>query len=119
VRWTLAGAPPSNLAQVVQTRRGHGYRKDVPPRQQLLHVDFAGRRLDDLGPDAAVEALVSGNDNAVALKAIAYPNPERGGWRVSLQFERLEAARPVELRLQLHLAGEVLSETWAYALSPE
>ena len=34
-------------------------------------------------------------------------------------FERLDAAQPVELRLQLRLAGKLLSETWAYALAPE
>ena len=40
---------------------------------------------------AAVEAVVSGNANARALRANAYPNPERGGWRVTLEFERIDA----------------------------
>jgi glucan biosynthesis protein len=53
------------------------------------------------------------------LRAIAYPNTDRGGWRVSVEFDRIDVGRPVELRLQLQLAGNPLSETWAYALAPE
>jgi glucan biosynthesis protein len=54
-----------------------------------------------------------------ALRAYAYPNTERGGWRVSLEFDRIDDRQPVELRLQLRLADKLLSETWAYALAPE
>ncbi len=100
VRWTLDGAPPSPLARVVQTRRGHGYRKDLPPQQQQLHIDFTGPALDALAADAPVQAMVGGNANVRgAASAIAYPNTERGGWRVSLRV-RAQSMRdgPVELR---------------------
>jgi len=64
--------------------------------------------------------VLSGNDNVRKLRAHAYPNPQSGGWRVSLQFDRVEAAKPVELRAQLRSAGGVLlSETWSYAIAPE
>jgi glucans biosynthesis protein len=120
VHWTLDGAPGPKQARVLQTRRGHGYRQaQLPPQRQQLHIDFAGPGLDGLDQAAPVEAVASGNANVRGLQANAYPNPERGGWRVSLDFERIDARQPLELRLHLRLAGKVLSETWAYALAPE
>ena len=120
VHWTLDSVPASARAQVRQTRRGHGFRpKDLPPQRQQMHVDFAGPALASLAAGAPVEVLASGNANARALRANAYPNPERGGWRVSLEFDRVDASQPLELRLQLRLAGNVLTETWVYALAPE
>jgi glucans biosynthesis protein len=120
VHWTLDGAPPSRLAAVVQTRRGHGYRAaTVPPARQQFHVDFVGDALKGLNPDVPVEAVASGNANVRGLRANAYPNPERGGWRVSLDFERVDTAQAAELRLQLRLAGNVLSETWSYVIAPD
>ncbi len=120
VHWTRDDLPATMLARVQQTRRGHGFLSaPARPGQQQLHVDFAGPSLQNLSDGAAVEALLSGNPNAGTLRANAYPNRERGGWRVSVDFERLDARQPVELRLQLRLADKVLSETWAYALAPE
>lgn len=121
VHWTQDAAPASKaLAWVLQTRRGHGYRATpMPPERQQMHVDFVGQGLNTLAEASPVEAVTSGNANVRALRAIAYPNPERGGWRVTLDFERLDAREPVELRLQLRLAGNVLSETWSYALAPD
>jgi periplasmic glucans biosynthesis protein len=120
VRWALGDPPASGLARVLQTRRGHGFRpQGLPPQRQQFHVDFTGPSLQGLDDSAAMQALASGNANVSALHANAYPNPERGGWRVSLEFDRLDKRQPVELRLQLRLAGKLLSETWAYALAPE
>jgi glucans biosynthesis protein len=120
VHWTLDAVPPSTLARVQQTRRGHGFvAAPLSPQHQQLHVDFAGPGLAGLAADAPVEAMASSNANVRALRARAYPNPERRGWRVSLDFERIDARQPVELRLQLQLAGNVLSEIWSYALAPD
>jgi len=123
--------PPT--AHVVQSRRGHGYREGGVPRGEVqFHVDFAGGRLPALaaaiqaasGPAAtslqdAVRPIASGNDNVRELRVVAYPNPVRGGWRVSLSFQRPDPRRASELRLFLQTGGEALSETWAYALPPE
>lgn len=120
VHWTSGEPPGSALARVQQTRRGHGFLAGRPsPGQQQLHVDFAGPGLQELDDAAAVEAVLSGNPNAGTLRANAYPNRERGGWRVTIDFERQDPRLPVELRLQLRLAGKPLTETWAYALAPE
>ena len=83
----VSDLPATELARVQQTRRGHGYSAAPPrPGQQQLHVDFAGPALQALPAGAAVEAVVSGNANAGALRANAYPNRERGGWRVTRRF---------------------------------
>jgi len=120
IHWTSDDLPATELARVQQTRRGHGFLTSPQrPGQQQLHVDFAGASLQALPEAAQVEAVASANANVRGLRANAYPNTTRGGWRVSLDFERLDAAQPVELRLQLRLAGKPLSETWAYALAPE
>lgn len=111
-------APPPN-AWVTQSRRGHGYRAAKPtPNQLQFHVDFAGPALDGLGPDA-VQAVASANGNAGTLRAIAQPHAARGGWRVTLDVERLDVRTPLDLRLFLKSGDRTLSETWSYALPPE
>ena len=116
VHWAGDGAPAPPAARVLQSRFGHGYRREgTPQRQQQIQIDFAP--LDASGGE--IEAVASANDNVRGLKANAYPNPMRGGWRVTLEFERTDIHRAVELRLFLRRAAQVLSETWSYALAPE
>ncbi len=120
VHWTLNAQQPPELAAVVQTRVGHGYREGaIADGRQQLHVDFSGPALNALVADDAVQVVASGNANVRDLRAIAYPNRARGGWRVSLDYERIDPAQAVELRAHLVQAGRLLSETWAYALAPE
>ena len=109
--------PPG--ARVMQSRRGHGYREAVIPASRLqYHVDFAGPALDSLD-DGAVEAVAGGNANVQKLRAIAHRNAVTGGWRVTLDFERIDARQPVELRAFLRGGERTLSETWSYTLAPE
>ncbi len=119
IHWTLEGVPPAAGATVLQTRRGHGYRKtEVTSNDLQFQIDFVGGALQALPQDTVVD--VSANDNVRKLHAHAYPNPQTGGWRVSLGFERIDTAKPVELRAQLRNAGGViLSETWSYVIAPE
>jgi glucans biosynthesis protein len=120
VHWTLDGVPRAAGAWVLQTRRGHGFRPDETPENQLqFQIDFAGPALAGLGAKDNVEAVVSGSPNVRALRAHAYPNEGRGGWRVSLEFERIDKSQPVELRAYLRHGDTALSETWSYALAPE
>jgi glucans biosynthesis protein len=120
VHWTLREPVATPLARVVQTRRGHGFvASPLPNGKQQLHVDFAGPGLKKLARDAAVEAVASSIGNVRELRARAYPHSEPGRWRVSLDFERIDPAKPLDLRLQLRLAGKLIAETWAYALAPE
>lgn len=118
-----ATAPPG--ARVVQTRRGHGYREaPIGAHRLQFHLDFVGPGLPlaqaDVSPDEhTVDAVATADGNVRGLRAIAYPNPVLGGWRVTLDFERRDARRPVELRVFLRHGGRAVSETWSYALAPE
>jgi glucans biosynthesis protein len=118
--WRGDDAAHVPAAYVAQSRRGQGYRVGkVPPDAVQFHVDFVGAALQGLGSDSGVEAVVSADDNASGLRAQAYPNPVSGGWRMTLDFRRRDAKRPVELRAFLRQGQQVLSETWSYALPPE
>ncbi len=107
--------PPQ--AWVTQTRRGHGYRK-VQDKSLDFVVDFEGPALAKLPADAPVEAVVTPVANAEMLESNAYRNDVTGGWRMTLRFNRLDDAKPVELRAFLRSKGTTLSETWSYLLPP-
>ena len=108
--------PPG--AWVTQSRRGQGYRATPAPANHLqFHIDFQGPSLTGLAADQ-VQAVASSPANVRGLRAIAQPHAE-GGWRVTLDFDRLDTRQPTELRLFLRSGERVLTETWAYALPPE
>ncbi|WP_079364469.1 MULTISPECIES: glucan biosynthesis protein G [unclassified Hydrogenophaga] len=112
--------PPG--AWVVQSRRGYGYTKlsaSEQQRQPQFVLDFAGPALEALPADAAVRAVASADANGRIVEALAYPNPTQRGWRVTLRVERLDPARPVELRVFLQHQNNTLSETWTHAVLPE
>lgn len=112
--------PPGSW--VTQSRRGNGYhRKEQPPLPGEVQyvLDFSGPALQALSPDAKVRAVVTADANGRVLEQVAYPNPATGGWRVSLRVQRLDAARPVELRAFLQNDNQVLSETWSNIILPE
>jgi periplasmic glucans biosynthesis protein len=90
----------------------------VPAGHLLYQLDFAGPALEGLG-EGAVEAVASGNANVRGLRAIAYPNPALPGWRVSVEFERIDSRQASELRVFLRRGSRVLSETWSHALAPQ
>lgn len=127
VHWqgdAAAHVPPAGRA--VQTRLGHGFAKDgvAPPGQQMV-IDFDGPGLppappdlDAVDPAEAVRAVASA-EGARILRTNAYPNTVRGGWRATIEFERLDPRRPVELRLFLRRGADTLTETWSYAIAPE
>ena len=114
--------PPGSW--VTQSRRGHGYREGALPANHLqFHVDFDGPALQGLA-DGSVEAVISGSDNATGLRAIVQPHTVSGGWRATVDVQRLDPRRALELRLFLRTRGgagepRVLSETWSYALPPD
>jgi glucans biosynthesis protein len=119
VLWGGEEIPGPPAARVVQSRRGHGYHEGpVPDGQLQFHVDFtAPPALAAAHPEAA--AVVSTDANARLLRATTYPNPATGGWRTSIEIQRLDAKRPVELRAFLRDGDQTLSETWSYCLPPE
>jgi glucans biosynthesis protein len=109
--------PPGSW--VVQSRSGHGYREGkLPPGRMQFHLDFAGPGLQGL-PEEEVEAVASGNNNVRGMRVILQYNPAVQGWRVTLDYERVNPKQPVELRAFLRAGSRTLSETWSHAIAPE
>lgn len=127
-RVTVSGSEPQPPgAWVTQSRRGHGYRrKGTPANQMQYHLDFSGPALEGLSSEGlhAVEAVATGNANVRNLRAIARSHGAMSPgalptWRVTLDFERIDANQPVELRAFLRSGSRTLSETWSHAGAPE
>ena len=126
VRWqgSAQRLPPG--AYVAQTRTGYGYTKTPPPQQRRKFVidfaapSYAGTQAAALEKeDALVEAIASASANAKIVRVNAYPNAGRGGWRTTVEFDRLDPKQAVELRVFLRQGANTLSETWSYALAPD
>lgn len=128
-RWRLhvggEGLQTPTLAWVTQSRHGLGYREGpLPPNRLQFHIDFQGPGLDGLSPEQ-VQAVVSASGPARGLQAVAQPHAVAGGWRVTLDLERIDPRQALELRLHLaqpaaaNQPGRVLSETWSFALPPD
>jgi glucans biosynthesis protein len=112
--------PPGSWA--TQSRRGIGYSKQN--KQELAGqvqyvVDFSGPALDALPNDAAVRAVVTADANGRVLEQLAYFNPAAKSWRMTLRVQRVDPAKPVELRAFLQQDNHILSETWSNILLPE
>ena len=118
ILWQGAQQARPELAWVTQTRRGHGY-LPKPDDSIALTVDFEGPALQQLAPDAVVEARVSADANARLLELRAFRNSVTGGWRVAMRLRREDDKKPVELRGHLHHGQQTLSETWSYILPAE
>ncbi len=115
--WQMENETRAPQAWVTQTRRGHGYRK-TPDKSLDFVVDFEGPALSKLPPDAQVEPVVTAVANAQLLESNAYRNDVTGGYRMTIRFNRVDDAKPVELRAFLRNATGTLSETWSYLLPP-
>ena len=112
--------PPGSWT--VQTRRGIGYTKlaaDELASQVQYVVDFTGPALDALPANAAVKAVATADGNGRVLEQLAYFNPAAKSWRMTLRVQRLDPARPVELRAFLQHDTDILSETWTNIILPD
>ena len=111
--------PPNGY--VTQSRRGFGYTKlseQEQAQQVQFTLDFAGPALEALPDSAAVKAVTTADANGRVLESIAYKNPATGGWRMTLRVQRIDAAKPIELRAFLQLDHHTLSETWTNLITP-
>ncbi|MES2977653.1 MAG: glucan biosynthesis protein G [Pseudomonadota bacterium] len=111
--------PPNGWA--TQSRRGIGYSKltesDLSQQTQYV-VDFTGPALDGLAEDAPVQAVVTADANGRVLESLAYKNTATGTWRMTLRVQRLDPAKPVEVRAFLKNDLHTLSETWTTLITP-
>lgn len=112
--------PPGSWA--TQSRRGIGYSKlaaDERASQVQYVVDFTGPALDALPAGAPVQAVATSDANGRVLEQLAYFNPAAKSWRMTLRVQRLDPARPVELRAFLQHDTHILSETWTNIILPD
>jgi glucans biosynthesis protein len=106
------GRPPGGRAIATRTDAG------TLERGRRFVIDFDGERLRALPDAAPPRAVVSVAPEAGELADHhVVRNPATGGWRLTFQLRRKTSA-PVELRAYLAAGGEVLTETWSYALLP-
>ena len=103
-------APPGDvrLAQAMQTRCGLSF--DQKHRQFV--IDFVGEALKGLRPDTP-PPLDVGCDKGKIISAVAQPNPEVSGWRVSIELDTQDN-KLVELHARLMQGDQPLTETWIY-----
>ena len=115
--WQMENETRPPQSWVTQTRRGHGYRK-VPDKSLDFVVDFEGPALSKLPHDAQVEPVVTAVANAQILESNVFRNDVTDGYRLTIRFNRVDDAKPVELRAFLRNKTGTLSETWSYLLPP-
>lgn len=115
--WQMTDETQPPLAHVVQTRRGHGWVKQEDDTQRY-HIDFEGKALDDLSPEAPLRADVWAGDTGTVVEQQLYRNEVTGGWRLSLKIRNNEPSKPLELRATLRHDDTTVSETWAYLVLP-
>ncbi|MDW5443548.1 glucan biosynthesis protein G [Polaromonas sp. SM01] len=111
--------PPNGW--VAQSRRGIGYSKlDAATLQQTIQyvIDFAGPALDPLDHNAPVRAVASSDANGRVLESNTWRNPATGRWRMTLRVQRIDPAKPVELRAFLQHNNHTVSETWTTVVTP-
>ncbi len=108
-------------ARVVRTRQGWGGvpgDPNPPPRSRRhFMVDFAGGELEGLAPDQPVEAELSTSRGEIHHLQ-ARPLPDGRGWRASFRLDP-EGQHSSDLRLQLRLHDNVISETWNHVWHPD
>ena len=123
IGWVAAG-PLSPRGIVVATRTAKGQEEQA----RRFLVDFAGGKLESLGKDAKIEAMVSVGGGKVTEQHLE-KNAYTGGWRLSFEVLPDKAGalgqilpekmkKPLELRALLRQGDEVLTETWSYVVFP-
>jgi len=110
---------PRSLAQVKATRTGLG--GVVGQTREYFSwrfaVDFAGGSLAMLADDADVEVVITASRGRTEITS-ARPLHAINGYRAMFDLVPDDALKPIDLRLQLKLGNEVLTETWLYQYTP-
>ncbi|MBC8130679.1 MAG: glucan biosynthesis protein G [Rhizobiaceae bacterium] len=114
MRWSLDAQGPDGLAVVAGTHAGVGGNAadEVPANTRRFAINFSDGTIERLPSDAVIEPIVEVPDNARLIHSAMDRLPD-GGWRLSLEIEKLNSA-PVELRAKLSVLQRIVSETWLY-----
>ncbi|MEP1265498.1 MAG: glucan biosynthesis protein, partial [Marinobacter sp.] len=110
---------PEELATVQATRTGLGgvVGQEREYFSWRFAVDFAGGALPLVGDDAEVEPVITASRGEVEITS-ARPLDSIGGYRAMFDLVPDDSLEPIDLRLQLKLGNQVLTETWLYQYTP-
>lgn len=112
--------PTQTLARVVRTRIGWDAlpgEADPPPRSvRRVVVDFEGRGLERLPPDAEPTAELSTSSGTISDLRV---RPLPGGGRRATFALSPDGDRGADMRLFLRLGDTAITETWSYLWEPD
>ncbi len=112
LHWCWTEPEPGPFAQAVQTRIGKSWNSD---NRQIV-IDFAGAALDSWKAETPPKLDV-GTDKGKIVHAVAEPNPDLGGWRVSIELDT-QKEKVVEVHARLLDGEKALTETWIGRWTP-
>ncbi|KQT64103.1 MULTISPECIES: glucan biosynthesis protein [unclassified Aureimonas] len=114
MHWGLQAEDPNGLASVTATLGGvGGNAADVEKSStRRFAINFTGGTAANLPLDAVIDPIIDVAPNAKLVNSHLDRLPD-GGWRLSMEFEKLDGA-PVELRAKLSMLQRIISETWLY-----
>jgi glucans biosynthesis protein len=112
LHWCWAAPGVVTLAQVMQTRCGESW--DQKHRQFV--IDFVGDALKPWTADKP-PGLDVGCDKGQIVHAVAQPNPDISGWRISIELDPQDN-KLIELHARLMDGEKPLTETWIYRWTP-
>jgi periplasmic glucans biosynthesis protein len=107
-------APPGGKA--VSTRTGASGTGRLDSSKRKFVVDFASEGLASLNAEAKLEPVLSASSGRI-IEPELYKNLINRSWRLVFEFAPDPRQDPVELRAQLKLGNQVLTETWLYQWS--
>jgi len=108
MHWGADAPGDPRLARVAELRTGAG----TAPGTRVFVLDLAGDAVKAL-PAGVKTRVELGSSAGRVEEGYSGPNPETGGWRISIVFDPA-GATAAELRCALRGEQEALSETWLY-----
>ena len=108
MHWGADAPGDARLARVAELRTGAGTASGT----RVFVLDLVGDAVKAL-PAAAKTWVELGSSAGRVEEGYSGPNPETGGWRISIVFDPMGAAL-AELRCALRGEQGPLSETWLY-----
>jgi glucans biosynthesis protein len=120
MHWVADEPYPPPLARCVATRlgRGGGRGRPHPPGVRKFVVEFLGGPLTGLADDARPEPVLwASRGTFVYSNTEKVPDGIPGLWRAEFDLA-VDGHDPVEVRLFMRSADQVLTETWLYQYNP-
>jgi len=111
LHWASEDPMPGDLARFVRHRSG----ASLVPGGRLFVLEALGGKLAELPPDTVLTPLVTASDGGIVYPVVV-PNPELGGWR--FWFTLMPENAVADLRAQIFLGAEPVSEVWTYRWMP-